>query len=1084
MGIFLLIVAIGGAGCRKNSAPTASSNDNTVEVSGTVKEEDPTEFTTADESVQIGGVNIAASSGYSISVFALSSNGKETLIFNRVFPTADFSFKSKVSKKYLRVLAIKLNTGGKFGAVLPPPTSDKLVSMTIDRTTSIGSMLLEIVSKRAIDGDKEAGHAIANQTLSVADILILAQSVRRTVDQQIEAKVPATGIDITILAKNLIEKSNEKFDALAAEGVSNSEASKKISETTYETVFGSYAADIPAGILAYCTNTNLGTSAAATTEVAYEAIKAANTPTFNTVNAAFRSEADTYRTAATIEDAVLAEKQVSINYAARYRMCTVDDPTNCISAAYTPPPPPQFIAGKNPVISQVSSTTTNGSYKIGQIITVTVTYSEPVIVTGVPKLALATGLTDRAAYYVSGSGTNTLTFHYEVKTGDISADLDYRNRSALSLNGGSVKGSSGMTAILTLPTPGGIASIAGQKAIVIDTSNPSLAYISISPTSPGNDATPDIVVNNSEISSIVLYSNSQCSTAVSSSLIGILGDNTITTNTLVSSSVTTIYGQAIDAAGNASDCTLLTTYELTPSPTSPGAFSISSATNGNTQSVVTWGGASGATSYTVKYGTSSGSYGTTVSTAATSPTTITGLSNGTTYYIMVTAVNASGSTNASSQVTATPAAGGEGGQNIGDLNLTYWIQNGSAAGYMYGPVSSSSWTDNASFAPSLSSGYFVVDSALTLGKDSAPWVAVTSTSSGGDFRGDVISTVNLGGSSFSGNAFTVAANLITGNSPPRGSVSIASVNDGTGYRIVPATGWSLLNPPYTHRYVFNVLPSSGSAFSGMGDWIAGGELHPYDDDGAMGNLASASKAGVLHQVGVRKATSTDPFHKIIYGTYSNPGGGWAWSAPSLAALNKKSDASTDCRDATMVALDFDRNNSAHGLHMVYMCEYEANGSIQWQIVHLWNNGSSWISQMAVSSTDIPYINYPSGNRLGFSVHNGKALLVYWSADGSLQAKYGTFNSGNGQYDWSASATQIATKDASVQYFLDPQVAIASDGTGRVAYLYRENHNTDSVIAVAHDSTGTWQTLDNLKRAAALRLGQGLGITGLAGNSEQ
>ena len=98
----------------------------------------------------------------------------------------------------------------------------------------------------------------------------------------------------------------------------------------------------------------------------------------------------------------------------------------------------------------------------------------------------------------------------------------------------------------------------------------------------------------------------------------------------------------------------------------PGAFSISSATNGNTQSVVTWGAASGATSYTMKYGTSSGSYGTTVSTGATSPTTITGLSNGTTYYIMVTAVNASGSTNASAQVTATPAAGPCGYQSCGN----------------------------------------------------------------------------------------------------------------------------------------------------------------------------------------------------------------------------------------------------------------------------------------------------------------------------------------------------------------------------------------------------------------------------------
>jgi len=548
-----------------------------------------------------------------------------------------------------------------------------------------------------------------------------------------------------------------------------------------------------------------------------------------------------------------------------------------------------------------------------------------------------------------------------------------------------------------------------------------------------------------------------------------------------------INGNATPDVSSGVTVTATTPQAAPPNPTNPIATATSS-----TQIDLSWtSGVGSTTDYRISYQTGASApatcaTGTTISEGFISGTShpVTGLSAATQYSFRICAINGNATPDVSSgvTVTATTSAGGGGGQNIGDLNLTYWIQNGSAAGYMYGPVSSSSWTDNASFAPSLSSGYFVVGSALTLGKDSAPWVAVTSTSSGGDFRGDVTSTVNLGGSSFSGNAFTLAANLITGNSPPTGSVSIASVNDGTGYRIVPATGWSLLNPQYTHRYVFNVLPSSGSAFSGMGDWIAGGELHPYDDDGAMGTLASASKAGVLHQVGVRKATSTDPYYKIIYGTYSNPGGGWAWSAPAVAALNKQSDASTDCRNATHVALDFDRNNSAHGLHMVYMCEYWANGSLQWQIVHLWNNGSSWISQMAVS--DLGYTNYPVGNRLGFSVHDGKALLVYWSADGSLQAKYGTFDSVGGQYNWSLAAEEIATKDSTVQYFLDPQVAIASNGTGRVAYQYRENPGTDSVIAVAHDSTGTWQTLDNLKRAAALRLGQGLGITGIAGNSEQ
>ena len=89
----------------------------------------------------------------------------------------------------------------------------------------------------------------------------------------------------------------------------------------------------------------------------------------------------------------------------------------------------------------------------------------------------------------------------------------------------------------------------------------------------------------------------------------------------------------------------------------PGSFTISSATNGNTQSVVTWPASTGAASYTLKYGTSTGSYGTTVSTTATSPATVTGLTNGTTYYFMVTAVNAGGSTNATSEITATPTAG-------------------------------------------------------------------------------------------------------------------------------------------------------------------------------------------------------------------------------------------------------------------------------------------------------------------------------------------------------------------------------------------------------------------------------------------
>ncbi len=120
-----------------------------------------------------------------------------------------------------------------------------------------------------------------------------------------------------------------------------------------------------------------------------------------------------------------------------------------------------------PTVTSVSSTTANGSYNAGDVISgITVTFSEVVNVTGTPQLTLETGANDAVLTYSSGTGTNTLTFsNYTVAAGDTSADLD---SSLLALNLGTIKDLFNNPATLTLT---GV-SLAANKAIVIDTTAP------------------------------------------------------------------------------------------------------------------------------------------------------------------------------------------------------------------------------------------------------------------------------------------------------------------------------------------------------------------------------------------------------------------------------------------------------------------------------------------------------------------------------------------------------------------------------------------------------------------------------------
>jgi fibronectin type 3 domain-containing protein len=93
------------------------------------------------------------------------------------------------------------------------------------------------------------------------------------------------------------------------------------------------------------------------------------------------------------------------------------------------------------------------------------------------------------------------------------------------------------------------------------------------------------------------------------------------------------------------------TPKLPPPPPKPSGLK---ATRGNAQVVLTWTASSGATSYRVKRATVSGGPYTVIASPTTNSYTNAGLTNGTTYYYVVSAVNAGGESANSAQVSATP----------------------------------------------------------------------------------------------------------------------------------------------------------------------------------------------------------------------------------------------------------------------------------------------------------------------------------------------------------------------------------------------------------------------------------------------
>ena len=215
-----------------------------------------------------------------------------------------------------------------------------------------------------------------------------------------------------------------------------------------------------------------------------------------------------------------------------------------------------------PVVSEVSSTLADGSYNVGDVIPITVAFSEAVIVStssGTPTLALETGDTDRTASYVSGSGTDTLVFNYTVQSGDTSSDLSYTGSTALTLNSGTIQDAAGNNATLTLAAAAAEGSLSNNKALVIDGGAPTFGAqeadagsktvtLTTSETVTGEPAVGDFAVTVNNVS------NPVTEVLVSGTTVTLTLTNFIANSATVTVGYTksgTASAQIKDAAGNA-----------------------------------------------------------------------------------------------------------------------------------------------------------------------------------------------------------------------------------------------------------------------------------------------------------------------------------------------------------------------------------------------------------------------------------------------------------------------------------------------------------------------------------------------------
>ena len=366
---------------------------------------------------------------------------------------------------------------------------------------------------------------------------------------------------------------------------------------------------------------------------------------------------------------------------------------------------------------------------------------------GMPtNLSATAGNAQVGLSWTAVSGATRYTVYYSTST---ISDL-----TAAGVNSVSVTGTGAMVTNLTNGTPV-FFRVTASNAVG---ESPASAQTSATPaaptTAPGMPTNLSATAGNARVGLswtavsgatryTVYYSTSTISdlTAAGVNSVSVTGIGT-TTTTVTNLTNDTLYYFRVTASNAVGESPASAQTSATPTAP-PGAPTGLNAMAGNGQMTVSWAQVSGATRYTVYYSTSTitsltAAGVTAVPNLTATSRTITNLTNGTQYYVRVTASNAAGESPASAQTSATPAAAPGAPTNLratagnaqvevswtavsGATRYTVYYSESSISDITASSVRSVSATVNSATVTNLTNGtlYYVRVTATTAGGESA-----------------------------------------------------------------------------------------------------------------------------------------------------------------------------------------------------------------------------------------------------------------------------------------------------------------------------------------------------------------------------